>query len=60
MSSPAETVGRAMWEAQKARIKDPEGINARLTWRSNAAPSQFWDSYIRDAEVAITSLKTAE
>ncbi len=55
----SEMVGRvakAIWEHQRARINNQDGINARLVWRdkSTAGLDPFWQSYEDDARAAIT------
>jgi hypothetical protein len=47
-----EKCAHAIWEAQRSRLT-PDGLNARLTWRSSSAPAKFWDSYVRDAAAAL-------
>jgi hypothetical protein len=49
----ADEIGRVLWERQRAAIRDPEGLNARLAWRSLGAPERFWQGYIDDAEALI-------
>lgn len=51
-----ERVARAIWEDQRSRIKNPEGLNARLTWRSIQVPEQFWESYVNDALAALRAI----
>lgn len=53
-----ETMACAIWESQRREISDPEGINARLTWRSLGAPEKFWDGYLRDADAALLAYST--
>lgn len=51
-----ERVARAIWEDHRSRIKNPDGLNARLTWRSIQVPEQFWESYINDALAALKAI----
>ena len=55
-----EYVGKAIWESQRARIGDQDGINARLTWRDKAVPAKFWDSFVDDANAAIEAILLVE
>ena len=50
-----EHIGKAIWEAQRARLVNQDGINARMKWRDIAAPSRFWDSFVLDADAAIAA-----
>lgn len=51
-----EEIARAIWESQRSRIQNRDGINARLTWRSNDAPDLFWNSFILDARASLSRL----
>lgn len=53
-----ESVARAIWQAQRSKIKSNDGINSRLSWRSSGAPLQFWDSFVDDARAAIQALQS--
>lgn len=50
-----EFVARAIWLRQQREVAqtNPNGMAARLAWRSNAVPDKFWDSYVLDAKAAV-------
>lgn len=52
-----ERVARAIWESQRSRLSDQDGINARLAWNSDLVPQVFWDSYRRDARAALAEFR---
>jgi hypothetical protein len=57
MSEMVERVARAIWEKQRSKIGDPNGLNARLEWKDKAVPAQFWDSYFDDSRAAISAMR---
>ncbi len=53
-----EVVARAIWEDQRRRLRNPDGINGRISWRSKAVPDLFWDGYVLDARAALSAIRS--
>ena len=49
-----ETMARAIWEAQRAKVKT--SISKSRTWNDNSVPAIFWEGYRDDARAALSVL----
>lgn len=56
MMEPVERAATAIWERQRSKIGDPNGLNARLEWRDKLVPAKFWESYVDDVHAAFETL----
>lgn len=55
-----EAGGRAIYESQRARLKDRSCLAANRPWRSKDVPDFFWEGYCLDADAVYAPTQATE